>query len=1689
MKAKIILKKIRKIFAWIVGILVFLIVLAYILIQLPAVQNYARKKIVAYIHGKIKTKVEIGKLTLDFPKRLVLEHVYFEDQEKDTLFYGGKIRVDISLFKLLSDEVDIQYLGLDSIRTNIYRLKPGTAFNFDYVVNAFSGGPQTPPGTGTDTSSNFTFNIGKIALDNIVASFKDDGTGNDIDFKLGHLETTFKRFDPYKLAFDIPSIDISNVITTVHQYPPLLYNAAVAVKPPDSTSSPNPSIDIGAVTLEQINCKYQNDISNFSALLQVGDFVTHPGKINLQNPAVVLNDVMLNNTIAKVTFEKAGTSGVVAQVSSNQSDSSTNNSWKFEITKANFNNDEIVYNDNNTVAAKYGFDYNHIHITHLTIDADSLLFTPSIYEGSIRQLAFDEKSGLQVQQLHSDFYYSDTAAYLTNLLLRTNSSVIQNRVIAKYPSVESLTQNLGNLYVDANLDHSVLGVKDILEFLPDYEKNLRAYENESIQLNAQAKGYLKDISIPELEASGLGNTHINISGRMRGLPDVKSVYCDVAIKQFTSTKKDILSFIPSNTLPENVYLPGNIALNGNFKGSVNDFATKLVLKTDKGNAELKGTMKPGNTYTVQAMLQNVNAGYLTKQPQKVGLISGTLNAQGSGFDLKKANAAYDINISSANIKGYTYTGLKINGNVKNGIDTTTASIHNAALSFNMNAHADLRSAYPPLRLDLLIDTLNARKLNLMNDTLTISGHLVADLPSTNPDDLKGKINITSLSVTTAGKKLNTDSISLVASGDSLNKTIVLNADGLNTSLSGKYKLTEIAPAVEQVINQYYNIPGYTPTNITEQNWQFHSSIQPRGVLLQIAPQMKGSDSIVMDAHLNSSQNDFGLTAKTLRLITGDNQVDSLNIITQTTPESLAFSASVVDARSGSLKLFKTAIHGKVANNQVDVDAIAKDDKGKKQYALGALLQQAGAGFNISLKPELTLDYDPWDVAKDNSIYYDSSDIIVNNFEISRKDQSIAINSASQSATAPVNIGLKHFEISTIARLAHEDSLLASGLIDGTAQITNPTKNLVFTSDLSVSDLTYKLDTIGNLNIKVNNKIANAYNADVTLTGNNNNVHLSGIYYTGESSMNLNLDMKSLNLAMIKPFAAGQLNDITGMLTGSVAIAGTTSGPRVNGDLHFKNASFIPTISGERFNLPTDAIAVDPQGIHFTEFTMIDSAGNKAIVDGSVLTTDFKKFAYNLTLKAHRFTLVNSIQTTDKIFYGKLIISTDATIQGEMAQPQVNANLRVIKGTDFTVILPQTDPEVQDRQGVVRFVDENNPLDTVSTQRVTDSLSTSEMTGIDVNANISTDSTAKFTMIIDQRSGDALTLQGIAHLNGGIDKSGKITLTGAYQLESGSYNLSLSILKRQFLIQQGSTITWTGDPMNANIDVTAVYVANTAPIDLMQSSLAGRSPQDVTRYKEKLPFQVSLHMTGALLKPVISFGIALPDRQAAQWPDVTSQLQQESQDPNELNKQVFALLLLGRFVQENPFVSSGGGGGLEDQVRSSASSILTDQLNRLAASLIKGVDVNFNLTSGTDYTSGQASEQTNLNVGVSKRLLNDRLRVSVGSNFELEGPSNTNQNTSNIAGDVSVDYQLTKDGRYILRVYRLNEYEGVLEGQVVETGLSFILTFDYNKFSELFTGRKRSKRFAPQNKNVSKESMHQPGAVVEKNTAGKSLPQK
>ncbi|MBS1502236.1 MAG: translocation/assembly module TamB, partial [Bacteroidetes bacterium] len=716
------------------------------------------------------------------------------------------------------------------------------------------------------------------------------------------------------------------------------------------------------------------------------------------------------------------------------------------------------------------------------------------------------------------------------------------------------------------------------------------------------------------------------------------------------------------------------------------------------------------------------------------------------------------------------------------------------------------------------------------------------------------------------------------------------------------------------------------------------------------------------------------------------------------------------------------------------------------------------------------------VSADNELEFGSKGVLAHNFSISNSNQVLSINSDAQAMNSPITVGFKNFKIETLTRAAQQDSLQVGGVINGEAHIRDLQTGMHFTSALNIHNFNFKGDTVGDVALKVNNQTANAYAADVRITGKGNQVNLNGLYYTQPAgTFDLNLDIARLNMKSIEGFTFGSIKDAKGDITGKLKITGTTSAPVIRGDVGFNQVGFNVAMLNSYFTMPKETITFNDQGVQFNNFTMVDSLGNKAVIAGTVFTKNYTDFDFGLNITTNDFRVINSTQENNKLYYGKLYLNSRITIRGDIDKPVVDANLTVNDKTDLTIVLPQNDPGIEDRQGVVEVINPNEPkADSLFLAHQLDSLRRSDVKGLDVSATIHVNKNARFTIVVDPRNGDVVKLRGAAQLNAAIDPSGKINLTGTYTVESGSYNLAYATVKRKFVFKKGSTITWAGDPTTATVDLTATYVANVPPIDLVSDQLG--NTQNTTMYKQKLPFNVDLSMKNQLLKPQISFDIVLPDSTYTVSPDVIStvntRLDQIRQDTNEMNKQVLGVLVLGHFIGDNPLQSQGGSTGVEGMVRNSVSSLLSDQLNKLAGNLIAGVQLSFDLTSGADYSTGVQQNRTDLNVGLTKKFLNDRITVTVGNNFNLEGQNQPGQKSTDIAGNISVNYMLTKDGRYRIRAYRKDEFI-VIEGEVVETGVGFSLTYDYNKFRELFAKKsKRDKDLEKKYKQEQKEKKQQ-----------------
>jgi hypothetical protein len=794
----------------------------------------------------------------------------------------------------------------------------------------------------------------------------------------------------------------------------------------------------------------------------------------------------------------------------------------------------------------------------------------------------------------------------------------------------------------------------------------------------------------------------------------------------------------------------------------------------------------------------------------------------------------------------------------------------------------------------------------------------------------------------------------------------------------------------------------------------------------------------------------------------------------TSDSGLQIKGNIARLKSGSsFDVYNARINATALHNHIDFNVGIDDQNSRNKYYLsGSVIQPSSGTYAIKLNPDsLLLNYELWSVTPDNQIIVGPDAITANNFVLQKGNQRLSINSLSGNQS-PLEVGFTDFHLSTITGFIKADSLLVDGVMNGNVTFRDLMTQPVFTSDLKINDLSLRQDTLGNVNMQVSSGSNNRYNTNLTLTGRGNDISLTGSFAPAgnDIDLDLDLDVRSLQLNTMEGALASAITNASGAINGKVRIAGTTSKPAINGDLNFDKASFQLTMLGSQFRIDNEKLSVTENGFAFDNFTIRDSTGNAMTIDGNVLTSNFINYNFNLDVNARNFEVLNSTKAQNKLYYGKLNITSNMHVAGTELKPVIDGSVTVNDGTNLYVVVPQAEPGVEQRYGIVEFVDMDAP-ENDSLFLSFDSLNKTNLLGMDIAANIEVKKEAILNVIVDPANGDFLNVRGEAVISAGVDPSGKITMVGNYSLEEGSYQISFNFLQRKFDIVKGSTITWTGEPTTAQLNVSAVYVANTAPIDLVEQQVDASKAAIRNTFLQKLPFEVHLNLTGELLKPVIAFDIVLPENQNYGVSNdivamVQNKLIQIRQDEGEVNKQVFSLLLLGRFVGENPFKSEGSAFNAASYARQSVSKLLTEQLNQLAAGLIDGVDLNFDVVSTDDYTTGSLKNRTDLNIGLSKKLLNDRLKVSVGSNFQLQGPQNSNQTNNNIAGNIAVDYQLSRDGRYLLRFYRRNQYEGIVDGYIIETGLSFILSVDYNKFSQLLHKRRQRVTRIGTNQNTS-----------------------
>lgn len=1650
------------------GILVLLIILL-LSIHTAVVKRFVRDKVQNYLSSKTHTEVRITAINYRLPKWVELDGVFMRDKAGDTLLYGNKVRVDVAMFKLISGKIEISRIEMDKVLANVYRGPDDSIYNFQFIIDAFAGKPSAQPEPKKE--SRVSLSLDEVELTGCAFRWKDRYGGMLVETTIGNFKAQFDSINLYtttalvnKFSINDMRFDMQMIRTPYNLLP----------KPVEDTikKAGFPVVRVKRMDIARSHFSFSGEEEGISTVNDIGD-------LSIRNIAMSADQDISTDKIdllnSFLSVERRALPKPVAKTSV-ATDTIRAKGFSVKVGDLHFYNNNIAYNDRTKPVQPNGLDPNHIIIRSFSASVSAIGYNAAQTKANVDSLSFIEKSGFRVDTMHGNIDLRDTVIYAKSLLLKTPSSRITGDALI-YPA--SFAANYkGNRQNTIHFVNNIIARKDIELLAPSvtakYRKQLQGIS--TVYLTADGAGNAKKMMLKTVALhSNKNDINIIVNGTLWNATSPKALMYDLNISKAVVSKTFIDPFV--NTAGrQTVNFPPSISINGKVKGDMRQVTTDLAMVSTYGKAALKGSVKnftntKNLSYNIRLVAKELETGKWINKDSLMGKVNGTVVINGSGIDYKTANVQFSIDLNSFRIQQHTYTFIDFKGKGNRGVYDVKGGIKDSLLRFNMDINTAVNQKYPTAVGKIHIQNADLYALGLYKDPFSFRSDIDIQAKNLTPEGLDALIRLDSTVVHQNNKTFRVDSVLARGAIDSGKTLLTLRSPFADATVKGEFRYDELPGVLQHTIAKYTQKNGTVAPAAQPATLDLAVDVKQDPIYALLLPGLFFDKNIHATGRIDTKQKDstlfFYITAPVIAY--NANRLSKLNAGITGVNDSLHYAIMLDTVHASSILLYTTSITGGIGKGNYSASFLTKDSKRKDKYAFGVTAATDGDAYKIHLADTLKLNYENWNVDTKNQVVYSPQGINISQFTISKGNQSIAVNSNTPAPNAPMDIKVDNFSLTNINGLLNRDSLEIAGTLDAQVKIEGLDKKVpLFNGNVKIDSLAYQGENVGNVAINARSEGEQGVAFDGGLTGNGNNVTVKGTY--DQDKIDTKLDLAPIELKAIQPFTAGQLTRSSGRATGSITVTGPVSAPEWNGSIRFDSAFTQLAKYGTVLKMSGAQIDMKYPVITLNRFTIKDSLDHSLVIDGT-LSQENGTFNTNLTVKTRNFYVLNNNAVANNEIYGTAIVDVDIAIKGPATTPDITGKVGLKENSQVTYVRQQTVTSAKDREKVMEFVD----MDTIKNMvfkptEIASAKKDAATSMLNYTLDIDIDKNSKFSVIVDPITRDELMVQGSGQITAGVQPNGNISLTGAYNLTKGSYQLNYKFLKRKFDLQEGSTIVLSGDPMNAEADITAIYNIDAVPYDLIANEVSDQTTSDV--YKQKLPFQVLLKIKGKVLEPEITFDIQLSKANginSEMQNTIDNKFQQMRSDASTMNKQVFALLVMGRFIgeQSKDFFASSNGDGLKADavVKESVSRFLSDAVSQIAADLIKGVDVDVNLKTVDNYSD--QSQRTDLNLALSKRFLNDRLNISVGKSFTVDGedPLAKGQDNNNVSflPDITTTYKLSKDGRYMLKAYQKSDYEAILDGYFIETGVAFTLTMDYNRFKEFFEKKKRGKKSEGQKK--------------------------
>lgn len=1306
----------------------------------------------------------------------------------------------------------------------------------------------------------------------------------------------------------------------------------------------------------------------------------------------------------------------------------------FSLEKINISNCRFIFQDQNDTVQIEEINFSDIDLLINTFETGEISINGDSITADIRQFAFQEKSGFKVDSLSGNIIYCQTLLQADNLRVRTENNDIDLDVAFTYESMESFNDFIHLVNIQANIRPTTLNLYDVGYFAPIL------FEMDNItKVEGKISGTVDNFKTRDFKFSYGDETHFDGSIQMNGLPDFFSTFIHLSISDFNTSASDIEMYnlpIASNRLqlPEFLNKLGVIHVKGKFTGFYKDFVSYGKFRTDLGTMNTDILLKVNTNgeieYRGNLATQNLDVGTLFALESYLNKLTLNTEIRGRGTDFETMDLTVNGMIQSIDFYNNTYNQVEIEGNLSDKKFNGAVKVNDELIKLDFKGIIDYSKVIPAYNFIAVIDSAQLHQMNLVSkdSALYLSTRLEIDLSGNNFDNLQGIVKLDSTAYSENGKLYTMNDFTLSVTRDGTDYALLrLFSDLADVSIEGKFLFLDLPYHLNLFMNQYLDtlfvdlpVPDYI---VKEQDFIFDVELKNTKPLSELfLPPLKvakgtritggfnskinnlfldaNSDEIIYSgirftnttAELIARDNDFVLTTFTERLfITDSLTIDSIN-------------SSVTAGGDSLLYAVKWNNQNWETSNYGDVE--------------GQLVFLSPKDMEFQLKRgEIVINDTIWEISPSNYLRIDSASLNFSNVGLTTSEQGLFIDGKiSSELKDTLTVRFEQFNLSNSDQFLSKSGIDLDGMINGNFRIVDFYGTPNYLADLSITGLWFNKEKLGEALIKSDwdpkNKAFNIL-AQIIYEGNigkSKTLEVAGTFfpYKEDDNYDIRIYLNNYKLKTAEPFVKSFSSKVDGMATGELTLTGSTLKPVLTGSIGLMRTQMKIDYLNVTYFL-ADKIYFKENLIYFDNIVVYDSLNNEAIASGKIIHDHFKDFNLDLNIKANKLIGLNTNRNQNKTFYGSAFASGTVKISGPPDNLKMDIDVTSEKGTNIK-IPASYGGEIGENDFIVYINKEEEAITFDKKYEV-------DLKGLALYLGLNVTHDANIQLFLPYQMGN-IQASGKGDLIMNIIPGGIFTIDGQYIIDRGSLFLTLqNIINRDFQIRRGSSIAWTGDPYNAQIELKAVYRVKT--------TLGEYGPVEDSATRVQVDCIIAL--SKSLFNPEIKFSIDFPDLKDDSKQYVYSQL--DTTDQALMSQQMISLLLLNSFY----FPS-----GTTGSVGFNTFSLVTNQLNNWLSGFSENVDI------GVNYRPGGQLSSDEVDLALSTRLFDDW--VTIDGNVGVRGK----ESTSNLIGEVIVEVKITDDGRFRAKVFNKSNNDDLSRNYSPYTqGVGVFYTQDFNRFGDLF----------------------------------------